>query len=106
MIKNTESLYRQNPASQESKKTEAVVDKNIAKLSDMQKEVFEYNKKFVKIGKESRTISEEEQIILGKYNGKKIDLDYFYENIEKFIVNVYGDMKKYSPCKEIGRAHV
>lgn len=101
MIKNTESLYRQNPASQESKKTEAVVDKNIAKLSDMQKEVFEYNKKFVKIGKESRTISEEEQIILGKYNGKKIDLDYFYENIEKFIVNVYGDMKKYSPCKAI-----
>ena len=66
MIKNTESLYMQNPASQESKKTEAVVDKNIAKLSDMQKEVFEYNKKFVKIGKESRTISEEEQIIISK----------------------------------------
>ena len=101
MIKNTESLDRQNPAFRESKKAEAVADKNIAKLSDMQKEVFEYNKKFVKIGKGSRTISEEEQIILGKYNGKKIDLDYFYENIEKFIVNVYGDMKKYSPCKAI-----
>lgn len=54
-------------------------------------------------GANSRTIEQEENIIINKYGGKKLNTEYFYEHLTDF----FGDKEcvenyqKVSPCKII-----
>ena len=42
-------------------------------------------KSLAEIRKESRTIAEEEDIIINKLKGKKLDTAYFYEHLTDFL---------------------
>ena len=55
-------------------------------IHNAQFQMLEYNKKnhLPKIRKESRTIAEEEDIIINKFGGKKLDTNYFYKHLSDF----------------------
>ena len=80
--------------------------KDSAKVDQWQREILKYDQKLIKEGENStrkaRTI-EEEEVILNQWSGEKLELDHFYQNLEKFF-GPYQDLdyfKKVSPCKII-----
>ena len=74
-------------------------------IHNAQFQMLEYNKKnhLPKIRKESRTIAEEEDIIINKLKGKKLDTAYFYEHLTDFFgpKSEIDYIKIISPCKII-----
>ncbi len=71
----------------------------------MQQKMAEYNEKnnLPIIRKDSRTIAEEENIIINKYGGKKLNIEYFYEHLSDFfgVRNSLDYLRMASPCKII-----
>lgn len=79
-------------------------------VDELQRKMFAYDKAVQeKINEQNsfrnrnRTIMEEEDIIIKKFGGKKLDLDCFYKHLSDFIFNEeeINYLKSVSPCKII-----
>ena len=71
-------------------------------FKDNQEAIREYNKTLINFPS-GRTVAEEEDLIINKFGGKKLDLDYFYGHLDDFIFEC-GDrdhLKSSSICEII-----
>ena len=61
--------------------------------------VREYNKTLINFPS-GRTVAEEEDLIINKFGGKKLDLGYFYEHLDDFVFDSGGSdyLKGFSIC--------
>lgn len=61
--------------------------------------VREYNKTLINFPSD-RTVAEEEDLIINKFSGKKLDLGYFYEHLDDFVFDSGGSdyLKGFSIC--------
>ncbi len=74
-------------------------------FKDNQEAIREYNKTLINFPS-GRTVAEEEDLIINKFGGKKLDLDYFYGHLDDFIFEC-GDrdfLKSSSICEIIETA--
>ncbi|MBQ8428690.1 MAG: hypothetical protein IJX30_01160 [Clostridia bacterium] len=73
-------------------------------IEELQAEMLEFNKSLPRnAGDNNRTIAQEEDIIIQKFGGKKLDIEDFHERLSEFVFDG-GDMeylKSLSPCKII-----